>query len=168
LAWILYNSARTKPAEIFKKEQENKMCNKQIILMLLGVVAGSSIFAQDDGGELPNPCTIEPIFHCAEPMGDGGTIGHFGYRVSCPESDKPAEDIYVAIGDDNYFAPGPIDRGQPTVFVLGEHVDEFETEFTAEDIKKGKGSSWTVLKIGARIDFSKTKDATLDCNKLPY
>ena len=144
------------------------MCHKQIILMLFGMLAGSPLLAQEEGGELPNPCTTEPVFHCAEAMDDGSAIAHFGYRTSCPESDKPAEDIYVPIGDDNYFAPEPIDRGQPTVFVQGEHIDEFEAEYSAEELKKGKAASWTVLKIRARIEFSKTKDASLDCNKLPY
>ena len=142
------------------------MNRKQIISILLGMLAGSPLMAQEDGEPLPNPCTVEPVFHCVEAMDDGSAIGHFGYRTSCPESDPPIEEVYVAIGDDNYFAPGAIDRGQPTVFVLGDHVDEFESEFSAEEVKKG--SSWTVLKIGARIDFAKTKDASLDCNKLSY
>jgi len=144
------------------------MCHKQNILILLGMLAGSPLLAQEGGEELPNPCTIEPVFHCAESMADGSAIAHFGYRTSCPASDKPLEDIYVPIGDDNYFTPEPIDRGQPMVFKVGEYIDEFESEFSAEAVKKGKGSSWTVLKIGTRIDFSKTKDAFLDCNKLPY
>jgi len=144
------------------------MCHKQNILILLGMLAGSPLLAQEGDEALPNPCTIEPVFHCAESMADGSAIAHFGYRTSCPASDKPLEDIYVPIGDDNYFTPEPIDRGQPMVFKVGEYIDEFESEFSAEAVKKGKGSSWTVLKIGTRIDFSKTKDAFLDCNKLPY
>ena len=143
------------------------MCHKQIISILLGMLAASPVLAQEEvSEEPPHPCTVEPIFHCVERMDGGGAIGHFGYRTSCPESDPPIEEVYVAIGDDNYFAPGAIDRGQPTVFVLGDHVDEFESEFSAEEVKKG--SSWTVLKIGARIDFTKTKDASLDCNNLSY
>jgi hypothetical protein len=86
--------------------------------------------------------------------------------MSCPESDQPIDDAFVPIGDDNYFAPEPIDRGQPTVFAQGEHMDEFEAEFSAEEVKKGSG--WTVLKIGINVDFSKTKDASLDCSKLSY
>jgi len=101
-------------------------------------------------------------------MVDGSAIGHFGYRVSCPESDKPVEEVFVEIGDDNYFTPGPIDRGQPKIFLPGEHVDEFEAEFTAEETGKEKNPGWTVRKIGIRVDFSKTKDASLDCNNLPY
>jgi hypothetical protein len=142
------------------------MCHKQILSILLGVLAASPLLAQEGTEELPNPCTVEPIFHCAEPMDGGGTIGHFGYRSSCPESDKPIDDMFVPIGDDNYFAPEPIDRGQPLVFKPGEHMDEFEAEFSAEEVKKGSG--WTVLKIGIKVDFSKTKDASLDCENLPY
>ena len=142
------------------------MRHRQIII-LLGSLAGSPLLAQQGSGEPPNPCTVEPIFHCAQPMDDGSVIGHFGYRSSCPESDKPAEDLYVPIGDDNFFAPGPADRGQPKVFVPGEHVDEFEVEFSAMDVKKGKEFDWTVLETGTRVNFSTTKDASLDCNKLP-
>jgi hypothetical protein len=142
------------------------MNRNQVISILLGMLAGSPLMAQEDGDELPNPCTVEPVFHCVEAMDDGSAIGHFGYRTSCPESDKPVAEVHVPIGDDNYFAPGATDRGQPTVFVLGDHVDEFDSEFSAEEVKKG--SSWTVLKIGARIDFTKTKDASLDCNNLSY
>ena len=142
------------------------MYHKQIIPILLCLLAASQLLAQDGAEALPNPCTIEPIFHCAETMDDGSAIGHFGYRMSCPESDKPLDDMFAAIGDDNYFTPGPVDRGQPTVFAPGEHMDEFETQYLAEEVKKG--SSWTVLKIGIRVDFSKTKDASLDCNKLSY
>ena len=144
------------------------MFHKQIIPALFGLLAGSSVLAQDDGGKLPNPCTVKPIFHCAEVMHDGSYIGHFGYRTSCPESDKPVEDVFIEIGDDNYFTPGPIDRGQPKIFLPGEHVDEFEAEFTAKEIGKAKEFGWTIRKTGIRIDLSKTEDASLDCNKLPY
>ena len=142
------------------------MGHKQIIPVLLGMLATSQLLAQDGTEALPNPCTIEPVFHCAEAMGDGGAIGHFGYRMSCPESDKPIDDAFVPIGDENYFDPEPVDRGQPTVFTPGEHVDEFEAEFSAEEVKKGAG--WTVLKIGVPVDFTKTKDASLNCENLPY
>jgi hypothetical protein len=142
------------------------MCHKKILSILLGMLAASTVLAQEASEELQNPCTVEPIFHCAEPMVDGVAIAHFGYRMSCPESDKPIDDMFVPIGDDNYFTPETIDRGQPTVFAVGEHMDEFEAEYTAEEVKKGSG--WTVLKIGINVDFTKTKDASLDCNKLPY
>lgn len=142
------------------------MYHKQIISILLGMLAGSSLMAREGAEVLANPCTVEPVFHCVETRGDGGAIGHFGYRASCPASDKPVEEVHVPIGDDNYFAPGAIDRGQPTVFVLGDHVDEFDSEFSAEEVKKGSG--WTIMKIGIKVDFTRTKDASLDCKNLPY
>jgi hypothetical protein len=142
------------------------MCQKKIISLLLGMLAASPVLAQEGGEAPPNPCTVEPIFHCAQSMDDGSVIGHFGYSSSCPEGDEPIEHKYIPIGDDNYFAPGPVDRGQPTVFILGEHVDEFEAEFSAEEVKKGSG--WTVLEAGVSVDFSRTKDASLDCKKLSY
>ena len=144
------------------------MCCKQIISIFLGMLAVFPVLAQGGNAESPNPCTVEPIFHCAQSMNDGSIIGHFGYRSLCPESEEPAEDKYVPIGDDNSFAPEPVDRGQSTVFIPGEHVDEFEVEFSAREIKQGKEYSWTVLGAGVSVDFSMTKDAMLDCNRLSY
>ncbi len=141
---------------------------KQTTLILLGMLAVSQLVAQEEGGELQNTCSVKPIFHCAEPMDDGSFIAHFGYRALCPVSDKPVEDVFIEIGDDNYFTPGAIDRGQPKIFLDGEHVDEFEVEFTAREISKAKEFGWTVRKIGIRVDLSKTEDALLDCKKLPY
>ena len=145
-----------------------RMRHKQTILILSGMLAVSQIVAQEDSGETLNTCSVKPIYHCAEPMDDGSYIGHFGYRVLCPKSDKPVEDVFIDIGDDNYFTPGAIDRGQPKIFLPGEHVDEFEVEFTVKEISKAKEFGWTVRKIGIRVDLSKTEDALLDCKKLPY
>jgi len=144
------------------------MSYRQIITFLFGILAGSLVLAQEGSEKAPNPCKVEPIFHCVQTMDDGSAIGHFGYRNSCPERDKPFEDLDIQIGNDNFFAPGPIDRGQPKVFVPGEHVDDFEVEFTAEEVKKGTEYSWTVLKVKARVDFSRNKDTSLDCNNLSY
>ena len=132
------------------------------------MLAVSQLVAQEDSGEVQNTCSVKPIFHCVEPMDDGSYIGHFGYRTSCPDSDKPVEDVFIDIGDDNYFTPGPADRGQPKIFLTGEHVDEFEVEFTAKEIGKAKAFGWTIRKTEIRIDLSKREDASLDCNKLPY
>ena len=140
---------------------------RPVISIYLLMLAGSPTLAEQGGGESVY-CSVEPIFHCAERMDDGSYIGHFGYRTSCAEGDKNTGDVFIDIGDDNYFTPGPDDRGQPKVFLPGEHVDDFEVEFTASEISKAKEFGWTVRKIGIWVDFSKTEDASLDCNNLPY
>jgi hypothetical protein len=144
------------------------MRHRKIIPIIIGLLAGSQVLAQGDSGDMQMPCTIEPVYHCAEPRGDGGYIAHFGYRTSCPESGKPIEDVFIDIGEDNYFSPGPVDRGQTKVFVPGEHVDDFEVEFTAEELETNKNIGWTVLKIRIPVDFSRLKDNSLDCTNLPY
>lgn len=142
------------------------MCLKQITSLLLAMLVESPVLAQESSVKTPDLCKIEPIFHCAEHMDNGTVIGHFGYRRSCPKSDRPIEDAYIRIGDDNSFTPKPIDRGQPKVFVQGDHIDEFEVEFSATEIKKGTKYSWAVLKASAGVNFDRTKDAFLDCTKL--
>ena len=143
------------------------MCRNQMISILLGILAGTPVLAQEGGEETPNPCTVEPIFHCVQSMDDGIIIGHFGYRGTCPEDDKKVNEIYIEIGDDNYFAPEPIDRGQPKIFMRGMHVDEFEVEFSAKELKGVKELGWTVLNVVTKVDFSKMKDASLDCGSFP-
>lgn len=146
----------------------NKLSCIQLIAVSL-CFASSASLAQQEGGEQSNPCTVEPVFHCAEPLDDGGYIAHFGYRTSCPGGgDKPVNERFIEIGDENFFSPDPIDRGQPKVFMSGEHVDDFEAEFSAEELEKGKEFSWTVLAIRIPIDFSKTSDMSLDCTSLSY
>ena len=73
-----------------------------------------------------------------------------------------------AISASKLSKPEPVDRGQPTVFMPGEHVDEFEVEYSADEIKKAGEIAWILQKIAIRVDFSKSKDASLDCNNLPY
>jgi len=136
-------------------------------LLLLTLSTGTAI-AQEDAGEKPNPCTLLPIYHCAEQLDTGLTVGHFGYNMQCPEGLENIPDLYVPIGDDNYFSPDPKDRGQPTNFLPGRHADEFEVEFTAEEIRKAKDLHWSVLKISASVDFSKTRDEDLDCSHPSY
>jgi hypothetical protein len=52
------------------------------------------------------------------------------------------------------------------VFVSGEHLDEFSVEFTEEELKAGSTIQWSVLGRTAAVDFSKTKDGSLDCSDL--
>lgn len=145
-----------------------KKLSLNIVTALIGCLSVLPVFAQNSAAELQVSCTVEPVYHCAERMDDGGYIGHFGYRFTCPGADEPVAEHFIQIGDDNYFSPEPIDRGQPKVFVTGEHVDEFEVEFTAQEVDEGNVFSWTVLKLRIPVDLSITQDALLDCAKLPY
>ena len=38
------------------------MSHNKIIAMLLGMLAGSPLMAQEGGEPLANPCTVEPVF----------------------------------------------------------------------------------------------------------
>ena len=139
-----------------------------LLLLMLAVFAGTAARAQEDKAGEKHPCFLQPIFHCAQQLDDGGAIAHFGYDLQCPEDLKIVPDLDIPIGDDNYFSPEPVDRGQTTFFTPGRHVDEFEAEFTADEIKQAKDVHWTVKKISAPVDFSRTRDEDLDCSSLTY
>ena len=62
---------------------------------------------------------LQPLFNCIEPITGGGFIAYFGYN-------NP-NDVAVAIpiGANNRFIPTPEDRGQPTNFLPGQHMQAF-------------------------------------------
>jgi len=101
-------------------------------------------------------------------LDDGSAIGHFGYNLVCPEDLEQITDLFVQIGDNNLSEPNPKDRGQPKVFAPGERFDEFEAEFTPQEVKEAKGVYWHVTKSYTHVDFSKSADAALECTMLPY
>jgi hypothetical protein len=138
--------------------------NYKLGTILFGMLVGQLAMAQDSDVNLPDPCTVEPVYHCAENLDGETVIAHFGYRRTCPITDKPFADGFIQIGENNYFSPGPIDRGQPKVFVEGEHVDEFEVEFTVNEVLSGTIYSWTVNNLEVRVDFSQAKDAFMECS----
>jgi len=137
------------------------------LFLLFAVSAGTAVQAQDNPDEQKHPCTLTPIFHCAEPLDDGGAIAHFGYDLQCPKDLKNVPDLSIPIGKDNRFHPDPVDRGQTTLFTAGKHVDEFDAEFTAQERKDAKDPRWSVQKTSARVGFSKGRDEDLDCRHLP-
>lgn len=137
-----------------------------ILTMISTMLSASSVWAQESSAKWGSSCVIVPIFHCVERLKGGVAIGHFGYDLQCPD-DAPAEaEVYIDIDDDNLFSPGSKDRGQPKVFLSGEHVDEFEIEFTVAEVKEGAAIDWSVLGQAAMVDFAKTKDEYLDCSIL--
>lgn len=52
---------------------------------------------------------------------------YFGYTMEGPSGSERT----ISIGDDNFFSPGVVDRGQPHVFRAGIHERVFVTSFQA-------------------------------------
>ena len=138
-----------------------------ILTMISAMLSAPSLWAQESSARQEPPCVVVPIFHCVQHLEGGSAIGHFGYDLQCPE-DAPAEaEVYIDIDEDNLFSPGSKDRGQPKVFLSGEHIDEFEVDFAMAEVKGGAVIHWSVLGRAAMVDFSKTKDERLDCSIQP-
>lgn len=143
------------------------MYYKQFILILLVMLAGSSALAQEDNDEQPKPCTVKPVFHCVQSLDDGTVIGHFGYTASCTDKKGQKTEIYIDIGEDNFFSPGNKDRGQSKIFWPGRNAAVFEIELSSEEVKKGIKPVWNVKGNTASVDYSKKNDGAVDCDKLP-
>ena len=104
------------------------------VLISLAILAALPVWAKADPAEQASPCVAEPIFHCVQHLEGGAAIAHLGYKLQCPDDAGPDAELFVDIGDDNLFSPGRIDRGQPKIFLPGEYIDEFEADYTVEDI----------------------------------
>ena len=144
------------------------MFGKCFLMVLIAMFAGAQAMAQEDSVENETiPCHVQPVFHCTQALGDGTAIGHFGYSYTCSDGSQPELETYIEIGEENRMTPGAEDRGQSKVFSPGEHIDIFETEFTPEEIEKGINLVWTVRDRTARVSYTRTRDASLDCSKLP-
>lgn len=131
------------------------------------MLAASTVWAQQGTAEQVSSCVVEPVFHCVQHLDGGSAIGHFGYTLRCPDGAEPAAEVFIDIGDDNLFSSKQKDRGQPKVFLQGKHVDEFEVEFSLAEVKGAAAIQWSVLGQTAAVDFSRTKDGSLDCSVLP-
>jgi len=149
------------------ENKEEEMHHIYSVSITLAMQAASSVWAQDGSAEQASPCVAEPIFHCVQHLDGGSAVGHFGYRLQCPDDAGPEAELFIDIGDDNLFALDRKDRGQPKVFLPGEHVDEFEVEFSLAEVKGDAAIQWSVQGQTATVDFSKTKDGSLDCSVLP-
>ena len=137
-----------------------------ILTMISAMLSASSVWAQESSAKQEPPCVVVPIFYCVQHLEGGIAIGHFGYDLQCPDDVSTEAEIYIDIGDNNLFSPDPKDRGQPKVFLSGEHIDEFEVEFTMAEVKEGAVIDWSVLGQTAAVNFSKIKDNSLDCSVL--
>jgi hypothetical protein len=142
------------------------MSHTNNVLITLAILAALPAGAQEDPAEQLSPCVAEPVFHCVQNLDGGEVIGHFGYKLQCPDDAGPDAELFMDIGDDNLFSPGRIDRGQPKIFLPGEHIDEFVVDYTAEEVKAGTAIHWSVLDKTVTVNFSTTKDRSLDCSVL--
>jgi len=77
----------------------------------------------DHGGH-----TVIPLLECIDNNGNGTYTAHFGYL------NQSSRNITLPIGHKNEFKPGQPDRGQPTVFLPGEHLDVFSVVFNGNPI----------------------------------
>ena len=145
------------------KKIMSHICNLTIISALL---SASSVWAQDISAKQESPCVVVPIFHCVQHLEGGSAIGHFGYDLKCPDDVGTDAEVYIDINDNNLFSLDSKDRGQPKIFISGEHIDEFEVEFSVAEVKSGSVIQWSVLGQTTMVDFSKTKDESLDCSIL--
>ena len=130
------------------------------------MLSASPVWAQESSARQGSLCDVVPIFHCVEHLAGGTAIGHFGYDLQCPDDASTEAEVYIDIGDNNLFSPFPKDRGQPKVFLSGEHIDEFEVEFSMAEVNGGSVIQWSVLGRAAMVEFFKTKDESLDCSVL--
>jgi hypothetical protein len=142
------------------------MSHTNNVLITLAILAALPAGAQADPAEQLSPCVAELVFHCVQHQEDGAAIAHFGYTLQCPDDAGPDAELFMDIGDDNLFSPGRIDRGQPKIFLPGEHIDEFVVDYTAEEVKAGTAIHWSVLDKTVTVNFSTTKDRSLDCSVL--
>lgn len=75
---------------------------------------------------------IVPILECVQDNGDHTFTAFWGYN-------NPNEKvIYIPIGFKNGFAPGVQDRGQPKLFLPGNHTNVFKVVFYGKDL------TWTL------------------------
>lgn len=66
---------------------------------------------------------ITPIAECIDVKEDGSVVAKFGYQ------NNAQSDTFIDIGENNRFAPGLEDRGQPTNFLKGRIANSFSTTF---------------------------------------
>jgi hypothetical protein len=72
---------------------------------------------------------VTPFLDCIDVASDGSFTAHFGYanswtnKITVPAGHEPP-------GQQNWFVPVPVDRGQPSQFDPGTYRDVFTVAFT--------------------------------------
>jgi len=89
------------------------------------------------------PQSITPTLQCVTNNG-GSFTAYFGYE------NNNSIDVYIPIADKNKFAPTPIDRGQPKLFLPGTHTNVFSVNFDGRDL------TWTLDQTSVMANRSST------------
>ena len=142
------------------------MRHVSILAIISVMLSTSSAWAQKNSTQWESSCVVMPIFHCVEYLEGGSAIGRFGYDLQCPDDAPAVAEVYIDINENNLFSPDPKDRGQPKIFVSGEHFDEFEVELSVTEVKDEAFIQWSVMGQTVVVDYSKTKDESLDCSTM--
>lgn len=136
------------------------------ILVIISAMQPGSLLAQEGSIKWDSICVVEPVFHCTQHLESGGAIGYFGYDLQCPDDAPDTAEVYIDISENNLFSPGSKDRGQPKVFLSGEHMDEFEVDISRAEVEAASVIQWSVQGRSATVEYFKTKDNFLDCSTM--
>ena len=94
------------------------------LVFCLCAFAGFAVVLPDNGAAQG---TVAPVLKCVryhtEPERDNVLEAFFGYISSHSAA------VTIDVAENNFFSPGVIDRGQPTVFQPGVHEEVFSTTF---------------------------------------
>lgn len=90
------------------------------------------------------PQAIVPILECVQDNGDYTFTAFFGYDNSNEEV------VYIPIGIKNGFMPGVQDRGQPKLFLPGNHTNVFNVVFNGKDL------TWTLDRTSVTANKNST------------
>src|SRR5689334_15946443 len=83
------------------------------LLLVSGAVAAPSGIGIDQAIPYDRGQNVAPIYEGWQRRADGTTMMFFGYLTR-----NYQETVDIPVGPNNSFDPGPIDRGQPTHFLV--------------------------------------------------
>ena len=118
---------------------ESRFVGAACLAALLAVSAGAPAAAQERWNRGQN---VQPVFEGWERNADGSFTMVFGYLNRNYE-----EQPVVPVGPDNFFEPGPADRGQPTHFYNRRQQFVFTVRVPA-DWARDRDLVWTVTHNG--------------------
>jgi hypothetical protein len=101
---------------------------------------------------------VSPVLECVVDNGDGSLTAHWGYN----NTSGLVQVLPVGGSPANQFSPSPQDRGQPTTFAIGRHVDVFATVFAPPTLLVWSlGTSTATASAASRRCATPTATATL-------